>query len=324
MPEKFGRFLYDYNIIRIALIIWVIVGFFNNWDYSDQWGCILQIEPVFRSLNIIFSFISLIIIASTFLFRDKKVKFILHSFETIYWIGKLLVLKGGYSEGIAGAPDRAIVLYDLVAILLRSLALRNLTFRTRTLNIILFTFLLMILKIAWFPGPITIYWKNDISVGFSKYTLKKIQGDWVGKTVFQLPINDTVRPKQVDSSKLNALGRLIMKNRKDRGDNIQIKCKWVNKYDSTTVKIHENIISIEIGKKVKKYLIVFKSEFYANLFVVLPDSINYDLEFMKKHKTNYRLNPEWKDNSSILFIKMGKDSLIFSEGRNKEYKLKKL
>ncbi len=165
MPEKFGRFLYDYNIIRIALIIWVIVGFFNNWDYSDQWGCILQIEPVFRSLNIIFSFISLIIIASTFLFRDKKVK---------------------------------------------------------------------------------------------------------------------------------------------------------------TVKIHENIISIEIGKKVKKYLIVFKSEFYANLFVVLPDSINYDLEFMKKHKTNYRLNPEWKDNSSILFIKMGKDSLIFSEGRNKEYKLKKL
>jgi hypothetical protein len=318
ISTKFNKYLYDYRLIRFLLIIWIVIGFFKNWDYSDQWGCFVHHEPVFRELNIILSGISLVFIVATLLFRNKKVKVFLHVTETIYWIGKLIVFKGGYATGIAGAPDDMIVLYDFIAILLRGLVLRNLVISIRTILITLFAFILMIIKIFFFPTQITLKWEYEKGIEASKQTLIKMQGCWKGHKISTSLMNDTIYPKAIDSSITSPLVDVL--NSRDT----LIKKKWINSDDSVFVKIDSNIIEIRTAKNSNTYFIDFDGQFSANLFIVSSKSNDYNSGFMKQLRTSYKLNPNWSGNSSISVIKIRKDSLIFSEGMiSNEYKLKK-
>jgi hypothetical protein len=69
--------------------------------------------------------------------------------ELLYWIFKLMVIKGGYAVGIGGVPDSDVLLFDSVALTLRLLLIhskQNIGL-TRKIYLLPISFLIMTLKL---------------------------------------------------------------------------------------------------------------------------------------------------------------------------------
>lgn len=108
-----------------SLLCWSIIGFASTLENTTQWGCIKE-DYVFSFRNIVFSSLSLALLCRGFFSYPQRAGLIFIAGELIFWVYKLLFLKGGYVVGIAGTTPEDIVVYDFIALTLRILLVKQL------------------------------------------------------------------------------------------------------------------------------------------------------------------------------------------------------
>lgn len=140
----------------LALIAWIVFGFFAQLDYSDNWGCIVIHQPFWELKNILFSSISIGLILWAFKTENQSLKKLLCFTELMYWIFKLIAFKGGYVFGFGGLPNETIVLYDFIAVLARLFVISQImnVQRFKLLKITFLAVLILAIKINFFATPI--------------------------------------------------------------------------------------------------------------------------------------------------------------------------
>jgi hypothetical protein len=297
----------DYNFMVLMLLAWIIIGFFFNLDYNDRWGCIVTHQPIFNKHNIIFSASALIFTILGRISKKALLKRSIHIIELIFWITRLMIYKGGYAVGFTGSPADTIVIYDFITLLLRLIVIRNTGIKIRALYLSIVALIIILIKIFVFPTQQTINWEYEESLENSKLTIENMQGSWIGVSIIEEYVNDTVTGN-IDS--IEAEKKLIYMISKDT----LIDKKLVRSYYSANVKIDSNQIEILRNGTQEKYLMIFNSEFSATMFSILPDSIGADSALMKDCNTDLRIRRDWIDNSELYIMRIDNDSLIFNEG----------
>ncbi len=143
------------NVMRFILG-WILVGFIFQLDYSESSGCLVGFDTNAIKKSFSFGAISFLLILIAYFNRDNQLGKMLIIIESLIWLSKLMLLKGGYAIGFGGVPGIAFVFYDLVAIISRLLNIR-INFSNRNndyLIIVIATFITLYLKIEFFAWPI--------------------------------------------------------------------------------------------------------------------------------------------------------------------------
>lgn len=324
-PYKLTKHLYNDTLLLNILILWLVIGFFFSLDYSNQWGCIIMHQPIFGELNILFSSISLTLILLARFVWNKKIKTVVLILELLFWIAKLMIYKGGYAVGLAAFPQFKIVCYDIVALLLRLLVIRNITLQIRNFYISTITILIILVKILFFSTQRTIIWEYEESLERSKITLQKIQGNWSGLKVYNSTVFDTIISEEFDTTgkDLNIFELIELENKDTILNEIIIK-------ESEPVSLHidSNLLFFNLKDTNLNYLIVFNGEHSATLFELhgeIHDSIDYHKEIMAIFDTDSEILHNVK-REDIYIRKIDNDSLVFDLGflyMGNKYKLKK-
>ncbi len=196
----------DNNIFKLLLAL-TLIGFLFRLDYTQAGGCIVFHEPILENQNILYSSISFILLLSGLLSNRKSIKIFLLSTETIYWIAKLMIVKGGYAIGFGGATDGLIVLFDLGSIVLRLYLIFSLLSikRFKYIKVGIIAMLVMFIKISFFKLPYIEVYRYKHAREKGKEMRKELIGVWNGRVekldTDSLQIRDTIT-LIIDSTKI--------------------------------------------------------------------------------------------------------------------------
>ena len=159
----------------------LVIGFFEQLDYTDRWGCIIGRESIFDFKNILFSSISIFLILTSFFLRPRLLKLSVIIVELAFWIFKLFYFKGGYVVSIAGAPDTIISFYDSLTLALRLFIISGLLkSNIKTIYILICTLFIMAIKVFGFPTQLSMIVQEKKSLQRAKFTKEKLVGEWTG------------------------------------------------------------------------------------------------------------------------------------------------
>lgn len=135
----------------VALIFWIVFGFFTQLDYNQDWGCIGGGGYIFSNSNMFYSGIALALVNIGFFSSNKNLKIIILIVELLFWLSKLFLVKGGYAVGIGGVPSSDVVLFDMISISLRILLVKQLfKLPINALFVSIVSFIIMAIKIKFF------------------------------------------------------------------------------------------------------------------------------------------------------------------------------
>jgi len=159
----------------------LVIGFFLRIDYSNRFGCVAVAEPIFELKNILFSTTSIALVLLSFFSIKRTIKLTFISLELLFWITKLFSFKGGYVVNILGTADPYISLYDTVTLTLRLYIINSiLKANIKQVYILLFTIIIMSIKIYIFPLPNSFYVQERKFQLESENTKKYLmEGEWV-------------------------------------------------------------------------------------------------------------------------------------------------
>lgn len=139
------------QITFIALLVWIVFGFFTQLDYNQDWGCIGGSGYIFSSSNLFYSGIALALVNIGFFAQNKYLKVTILAMELLFWLYKLFLIKGGYAVGIVGVPSSNVVLFDMIALTLRILLIKQLLkLPINALFVSIVSFIIMAIKIKFF------------------------------------------------------------------------------------------------------------------------------------------------------------------------------
>ena len=123
-----GFYLFFYakkpKITYISLLIWTLLGFLTTVDYTEDYGCISGVTPIFSIRNIFYSSFALLFLSVGY-FSPKNIGVIVLIGELLFWLYKLFLVKGGYAVGFGGSPDSNIVIFDTIALTLRLILVKQ-------------------------------------------------------------------------------------------------------------------------------------------------------------------------------------------------------
>jgi hypothetical protein len=144
-------------IIKVTSISWIfyaligltIIGFLFSLDNNKAFGCIISDTSVLSSNNIIYSGISIGLLTLAYISKDRKKQLLILSVELLFWLYKLFYLKGGYSVGITASPMFGVLCFDIIALTLRLILIKQVAkLRIRTIYMLLPMFLIMFIKVG--------------------------------------------------------------------------------------------------------------------------------------------------------------------------------
>ena len=133
----------------------VIIGSILGIENSQAFGCVGGLEMLSIG-NLIFLIISSTILYKAIKTSDLKIVFRLMILEGIIWIAKYIFYKGGYVTGFGGTANPTNVVYDFIAVGLRTwILLSILTNRKfKLIATILASIFFVVLKIYVFAFPL--------------------------------------------------------------------------------------------------------------------------------------------------------------------------
>lgn len=132
-----------------ALIGFTITGFLFSLDNNQAFGCTIIEKSVFSSNNIIYSGISVGLLTFAFITKDTKNRLLILLVELLFWLYKLFYVKGGYNVGITASPMFSVLYFDIIALTLRIILIKQVAkFRIRSIYMLLPMFLIMFIKLG--------------------------------------------------------------------------------------------------------------------------------------------------------------------------------
>ena len=140
------------SITTYAILIgWTIFGFFNNLDYTQDWGCIVSSEPIFSTENIFYSGITIGLLSIGVFIPLRSVGKVLLACELLFWLYKLFFIKGGYVVGFGGIPSSSVLAFDSIALTLRLIIINQICrLNIKPIFLLVIGFIFMVLKVHFF------------------------------------------------------------------------------------------------------------------------------------------------------------------------------
>ena len=286
------------------LIGWTIFGFLTNLDFTEQWGCIISHEPIFSKPNILYSGLALLVLSIGFFVPFRQVRYVVLIGELFFWTFKLMTIKGGYAVGFGGVPSVSVLSFDIIALTLRLLLIKQIVpFKFNSIYLLIPAFITLSIKTNFFPT------QQSIITEFEEYPKElekkktQLNGIWTGISKTEITITDTVKYDTL-------LFNLVEKN--------------VVQFDTVIISIDSNYLRVEGIEKFRdeSYLVQFMTISDVNLWNVLPDSITGDIDLMENLGTNLKINTGIQ-NTNLQIWKLSKDTMICNLDYKYEMTLKR-
>ena len=200
--EIINNKLENLKVANSVLLIWIVFGFFTRLDFNQMWGCVIYFGKVLNYNNIGFLTLSFtLILAARFRTNTRTINVLL-IIELGVWLFRYIYYKGGYATGLTGRhPLEIVVLYDLVAIILRLINLKsnNRLFQFKTSWILAISILLITIKIFFFSMPHDLFWETKRIQKEIEFTKSKVIGDWSGTVSYESSWYDTLAIYRLDT-----------------------------------------------------------------------------------------------------------------------------
>jgi hypothetical protein len=171
------------------LLLWSVLGFFTNLDYSQQCGDIIFSTPILKIYQIFYSTISILLLSACLIFVNARRTLLI--IETLYWIFKLILLKSGYNTG--WGIDLFIFSYDFIGLLLRVCTI-SLLFNKIKIGIYLipvFSAGIILVKSFLFDCQNDFVSNKVINSVLSQRLIPKFKGEWVGTASWKIGVIKT-------------------------------------------------------------------------------------------------------------------------------------
>lgn len=142
------------NKLLFGLLLFIVLGIITNLDYSNSCGCIIETAPILSWRLVNYLSFPLVIIA-LLLKNINWVKSVLVT-ETVFWLFRLFVLKGGYAVGFGGSVSPEILSHDFLGVFFRLIILFQLfdVKKYRIVTALVITILVIQTKNMFFPCPV--------------------------------------------------------------------------------------------------------------------------------------------------------------------------
>jgi hypothetical protein len=215
-----------------------------------------------------------------------------------------MTIKGGYAVGFGGVPSVSVLAFDIIALTLRLLLIKQIVpFKFNSIYLLIPAFISLSIKTNFFPT------QQSIITEFEEYPKElekkktQLNGIWTGISKTEITITDTVN---YDTLLFNLAEKNI----------IQI--------DTVIINIDSNYLKVEGIEKFRdeSYLVQFMTISDVNLWNVLPDSITGDIDLMENLGTNLKINTGIK-NTNLQIWKLSKDTMICNLDYKYEMTLKR-
>lgn len=168
-----------------TLLIYLTIGFLTGFDFTDLLGCVFFIDFFFLNPLSLLTAISILVVYIAYKSEDQGFsKFILLA-EFLYFLSRLILVKGGYATGFAGTPDLIILFYDAGAILIRIILLTQLFAKNLKL-FPLFFFLggVLFVKSYYFAIPPYYYYQQEKDIVKGRIIQEEMQGRYIGQLMY--------------------------------------------------------------------------------------------------------------------------------------------
>ncbi len=180
--DKLIRPLRSQNVLFGFLILWTLLGFFTQQDFTERCGCLIHSREIFSLDYIIFSAISLILIILGFSIRNRFVRISILWLELAYWIFKLFALKSGYQGGLGILVFKY---YDFFGLLGRFLLINSLIrYRFKEYVLTLVAGVIIIIKMLGFPCNENFLYKKYLNPYYNDLIFNEINGSWTGTMIY--------------------------------------------------------------------------------------------------------------------------------------------
>lgn len=148
------KLLSDHKTQLKSLLGLVLVGSILGIENSQAYGCLFDLQLLSVG-NLIFLFISFGLLFSAIKTKDSNFAFKLVLIETIIWIAKYILYKGGYVTGFSASANPVNVIYDFVSIAFRFFILFTLSkkIKLKITASIIASVIIVALKINLFATP---------------------------------------------------------------------------------------------------------------------------------------------------------------------------
>lgn len=111
----------------------------------------------------------------------KTVQYIL-KVELVFYLIRLIVLKGGYAVGFGGVPNPIVVVYDALGIIIRIILIQKTSGHTiKFAPILFFSIATVFIKNAYYPIPPYYYYQQNRDISNGRKIQEKIIGQYSGQ-----------------------------------------------------------------------------------------------------------------------------------------------
>lgn len=291
--------------LYLILLLLILIGFLLRLDYSELTGDLYYDEPIFDIRNIIFSSFSFGLILISLITISSKIRKRILIIESIVWLLKLLLFKGGYKMGFiptVGFPIGIIVMFDFVSLLIRILIGAKLyNIKTKVFYFGLVTLIIISFKI-FIPIQLCFKLNDFLHSKHAQETHLSMIGNWNGNLIYNSTSIDTLMPKQIDLDTMSLVEQMQAKDTLYIENEITICEKIELKIDSNYIVFPPNSFlsdTLIIDLQCESYGYVYGKNKINNVsFSIYIKSLSNDslkIELIEMLKTDYILNLKKND-----------------------------
>ncbi|KAB2913630.1 MAG: hypothetical protein F9K23_16535 [Bacteroidetes bacterium] len=113
------EYVLNKNYLFSALFVVILIGFLTNMDNDQQYGCIIDRQPIFAPQNILYTTISLLLALSATLIQNTNYRLLFLSIELLYWLYKLYYINKVNVVGFVGVSVPNVSVFEFFALAIR-------------------------------------------------------------------------------------------------------------------------------------------------------------------------------------------------------------
>ena len=176
---------FDSKRMLFLLLLWSIFGLLLGLEQTSAWGCVISPLDLFTTKNILLSGISIGFLFLAFQTKNVGRQIFLGIAECLFWVGKLLLFKGGYAVGITASADLFVLGYDTLS-LYTSLFVIGLGVQKQGFSlwkIAAAVQVVMAVKVIFFATPATLVYEQRWEMEKAEEAHRFLLGDWKGDMI---------------------------------------------------------------------------------------------------------------------------------------------
>lgn len=117
--NTFREYVLNKSYLFRVLFAVILIGFFANIDNDRQFGCVIEVHPIFASQNILYTTVSLLLALLAIFMHGNNYRLLFLYLELLYWLYKLYYINKVNIIGMAGINELNVSVFEFFALTIR-------------------------------------------------------------------------------------------------------------------------------------------------------------------------------------------------------------